>query len=187
MAFIVQTKGGRFEVRESHSTVAGPRSRTLASFTEFGDEVVEKARGRAEKPIDAAELREAALRAGAPVAGAAVDEAARETLRRVAGGEQLDPMLRTLLLDALVHTEPSVRGALEARGVLEERGALGDTSPAPVQPPVSDAARSAAEWIGAGLGERGKALRDLLELGDALPLRRRPDEIGFPRLESAQP
>ena len=158
MAFVVQTKRGRFEVRESRSTDAGPRSRTLASFTEFGDEVVEKARARAEKPFDAAQLREAALRAGAPLVATPLDEAARETLRRVAGGERLDPMLRTLLLDALVDNESS---------------------------PVSDAARSATEWVGAGLAERGAALRDLLDLTDALPLRRRPDEIGFPRLESA--
>lgn len=175
MAFVVKTKRGRFEVRESRSTDAGPRSRTLASFTEFGDEVIEKARARAEKPLDAAKLREGAVRAGAPVAGTALDSAARETLRRVATGERLDPMLRTLLADALAHAEPSARAAVEG------------AAPAPPRPPVSDAARSASEWIGAGLAERGEVLRDLLELGDALPLRGRPDEIGFPRLKPAAP
>jgi hypothetical protein len=175
MAYVVRSKGGRFEVRESRSTEAGPRSRTLASFTEFGDKVIEKALARAEKPLDAAKLREAAARAGAPVAGTPLDDAARETLRRVASGERLDPMLRTLLANALVHAEPSVRAAVEG------------AAPAPPRPPVSDAARSASEWIGAGLAERGKVLGDLLELGDALPLRRRPDEIGFPRLKSATP
>src|SRR3954451_11279381 len=173
MAFVVQTRRGRFEVREARSTAAGPRSRTLTSFTEVGDEVTAKARARAEGPIDAAELREAAVRAGAAVAGPPVDEAAREALRRVAAGEQLDPMLRTLLMDALVHAEPSVRGSLE------------DASPVPPRPRVSDAARSASRWIGADPAERGRALEELLELADALPLRRRPDEIGFPRLRSA--
>jgi hypothetical protein len=181
MAYVVRSKSGRFEVRESRSTEAGPRSRTLASFTEFGDGVVEKALARAEKPFDAGRLREAAVRAGAPVAGTPLDDAARETLRRVAAGERLDPMLRTLLADALGHVEPSVRGDAEP----SLRRALED--PTPASPAVSDAARSATEWIGAGLAERGKALRDLLELGDALPLRKRPNEIGFPRLASARP
>lgn len=175
MAFVVKTKRGRFEVRESRSTEAGPRARTLASFTELTDEVVEKAQARAEKTLDAGALREAATRAGAPVAGTPVDEAARRTLRLLARGEhEIDPMLKRLLLDALEHDEPSMRGALEG------------PSPAPSHDPVSDAARSASEWIGADLAERGRALRDLLELGDALPLRRRPDAIGFPRLASVR-
>jgi hypothetical protein len=44
--------------------------------------------------------------------------------------------------------------------------------------------RSAAEWLGTSLAERGEALRDLLLLGDAIPIRRRPQRIGFPRIDS---
>lgn len=166
MAFVVPTKRGAFEVRESRSTPKGPRSRTLASFREMSDEVIEKARSRAAKPPTAAELRAAAARAGAPVAGAPVDRAARETLRLVAGGQPLDPMLRDLLLDAL---------SPRSNGDLLDRASA----------PVSDAARSATEWIGASPERRGEALRDLLELADALPVRIRSEQIGFPKLRSA--
>jgi hypothetical protein len=161
MAFVIPTKRGGFEVRESHSTPAGPRSRTLATFKEMSDEVIEKARARAAKPPSAEQLRAAAARAGAPFSGPPVDRAARETLQLVAGGEQLDPMLRRLLLDALSPQEERGQSAI-----------------------VSDAARSASQWIGASPQRRGEALRDLLELADALPIRIRPEEIGFPRLNS---
>lgn len=166
MAFVVATKPGQFEVRESRNTPAGPRSRTLATFREMSDEVIEKARSRAVKPASPERLRRAAIRAGAPVEGAPVDRAARETLKRLAGGESLDPMLRNLLLDALA---PRVDGG----------------RPADPSTTVSDAARSAAGWIGASQERRGEALRDLLELADALPVRIRSEEIGFPRLKSA--
>lgn len=162
MAYVVPTKRGTFEVRESHATPKGPRSRTLATFREMTDEVIEKARSRASKPLETEELRSAAARAGALVPGSPVDHAARETLRLLAGGERLDPMLRTLLLDAL---DPGGRTAARPET-------------------VSDAARSATEWIGASLERRGEALRDLLELTDALPVLIRSDEIDFPRLKS---
>lgn len=164
MAFVVPTKRGTFEIRESHSTPDGPRSRTLATFSELTDEVIEKARERASGSTPSAEdLREAAIRAGAPVPGPPADEAARETLRLLAKGERLDPMLKHLLADAL---EPRYRRDRPSEGS------------------VSDSARSATEWIGASPSERGGALRDLLELADALPLRSPPNEIGFPRLRS---
>lgn len=51
--------------------------------------------------------------------------------------------------------------------------------------PVSDAARAAAQWIGASLEKRGAALVDLLGLADALPFEIRSEEIGFPRLKSS--
>src|SRR6478609_10971106 len=103
MAFIVPTRKGSFEIRESRSTAAGPRSRTLASFRELTDETIEKARARAAKAPSAGDLRAAALRAGAPVAAPPVDRAARELVGRLAKGERPDPMLRRLLLDALAN------------------------------------------------------------------------------------
>jgi hypothetical protein len=166
MTFVVPTQRGAFEIRESRTTPDGPRSRTLASFRELTDEVIERAQGRTTGQTPSAEeLRSAALRAGAPVAGAAVDEAARETLRLAANGQQLDPMLKRLLQDAL------------------EREGRADR-PADPDALVSDNARSATEWIGASPKERSKVLRDLLELADALPVRLRPTKIGFPRLRS---
>jgi replication-associated recombination protein RarA len=166
MAYVVATKPGRFEVRESASTPKGPRSRTLASFRELTDEVVAKVQARADKPPSAAELTRSALRAGAPVRGPELDEAVREAVRLMAKGERPDPMLRRLLLDALSDEDRSDR-------------------PSDPQSRVSDAARAATQWVGVGAEERAEALRELLELADALPITLRPHEIGFPRLESA--
>jgi hypothetical protein len=163
MAFIVPTRKGSFEIRESHSTPAGPRSRTLTTFTELTDDAIEKAQARSTKPLSAEELREAALRAGAPVAGPPVDRDARALLGKLAKGQRPDPMLKRLLLDALENEDRSDR-------------------PANPEATVSDAARSASEWVGASALERGEALADLLLLADALPLRRRPEKIGFPPL-----
>jgi hypothetical protein len=164
MAYVVETKRG-YEIRESRSTPKGPRSRTLATFKELSEEVIEKARDRAAKAPEPAELREAAIRVGAPLAEEPVDRAAREMLRLLAGGAAIDPMLRRLLLDAL--------GGVERR-------ASGTGSPAA----VSDAARAASQWIGASLKRRGAALVDLLGLADALPFEIRSEEIDFPRLSS---
>jgi hypothetical protein len=166
MAFIVATQKGNFEIRESRSTSAGPRSRTLASFRELTDETIAKAQARAVKPPSADELREAALRAGAPVAPLPVDHAARDLLGKLAKGQRPDPMLRRLLLDALANEGRNDR-------------------PSDPSATVSDSARSASEWVGATPAERGAALEDLLLLADALPLRQRADTIGFPGLKAA--
>lgn len=165
MAFVVPTKRGRFEVRESHSTPEGPRSRTLVSFRELDDDAVDRALARATKPFDPAKLRRAALRVGAPVAPTAVDRAASEAVRLLAKGNRPDPVLRRLLLDALQNEN--------RRDGPEDPNAL-----------VSANARAASEWIGVDAGERGRVLGDLLGLADALPIRRRPPQIGFPHLRS---
>lgn len=165
MAYVVATHPGRFEVRESKATDKGPRSRTLASFRELTDEVTEKVQATAAKPPTAEDLRKAALKAGAPIQDSELDEATKKALRRIASGDRPRPLLRRLLLDAL----------------LEENGR--EQAPASAGF-VSDAARSAREWIGAAPEERAKALQDLLELVDALPIRPRPHKIGFPHLKS---
>lgn len=165
MAYVVATHPGRFEVRESKATERGPRSRTLATFRELTDEVVEKVRASADKPPTAEELRKAALKAGAPIQDSELDEATKKALRRIASGDQPRPLLRRLLLDALL--------------------GKGDSAKPPSSTnPISDAARAASGWIGAAPEERAQALRDLLELADALPIRPRSHEIGFPRLKS---
>jgi hypothetical protein len=88
-----------------------------------------------------------------------LDELLRSALRLMARGEQPNSMLRLLLLDALENPDRSDRP--------RDPDAL-----------VSDAARSTTEWIGAGAEEREKALRELLDLSDAL----RPDPKPGPSL-----
>jgi hypothetical protein len=171
MAYVTANRRGGFEVRESSATASGPRSRTLATFRKLDEEVIARARERAHKPPSAEELREAALRAGAPVAAEPADQAAAETVRRLAAGERVDPMLRRLLLDALGRQERS-----ESFGVPRE---------APTrQPEVSDTAREASEWIGVSAERRGEELREALDLTDALPLRPGEPVSDFPRLSS---
>lgn len=174
MAFVTANRRGSFEVRESRATPEGPRSRTLATFRRLDDEAIERALARAERPVTAEEVRDAALRAGAPVAAAPIDRAAGDTIRRLAAGERVDPMLRRLLLDALRRQERGERFEVPEGGA----GVSGD-------PEVSDAARAASEWIGVGADERGEALRDLVDLTDALPLQLREPASDFPRLRSA--
>jgi hypothetical protein len=144
MAFIVPTKRGTFEIRESRSTPKGPRSRTLASFEELTDEVIAKARDRASTELDAEELRGAARRVGATVAPKPADRAARDLAAELGRGKCLDPKLRRVLVDLLAE-EGRPRSA-------------------------SDASHSVAEWMAATPDGRGRALIDLLELVDALPL-----------------
>jgi len=167
---VTANRRGGFEVRESATTPDGPRSRTLATFRRLDDEVIARARARARKPPSAEQLREAALRAGAPVAAAPVDQAAAKTVRRLAAGERVDPMLRRLLLDALDRQGRGER--FEAPG------------PGARHPEVSDAAREASEWIGVEAERRGEAARELLDLTDALPLNLHEPETAFPRLRS---
>jgi hypothetical protein len=119
----------------------------------LSDEIVRGARARATKPIEADELQRAALRVGAPIAKPPVDSAASELLAEMSKGRRPRRALRRLLADAVDSRDSG----------------------------LSDAARAAQEWIGATAEERGEALRQLLLLGDALPERRRPDHIRFPR------
>src|SRR4051795_4811602 len=101
MAFIVPTRPGRYEIRESHSTPKGPRSQTLASFRELTDEVIAKAREKATRPPSAEELRRAARRAGAPVARPPAEQAARELIAELARGRQLNSTLHQILSELL--------------------------------------------------------------------------------------
>ncbi len=170
MAYVTANRRGGFEVRESVATPSGPRSRTLATFRELDDEVIARARERAQKPPSEEELREAALRAGAPIAATPVDRAAAEMVRLLGAGERVDPMLRRLLLDTLWRQE---------RG---ESFDVPETAPGGIA--VSAAAREASQWIGVDAERRGEALREALDLTDALPLRLREPASDFPRLRS---
>ena len=66
MAYVVARPRGRFEIRESVHTPKGSRARSLASFTELSDEVLDKAGQRASRPFDADAVRASAARAGVP-------------------------------------------------------------------------------------------------------------------------
>jgi hypothetical protein len=153
MAYVAQNRSGAWEIRESRTTAKGPRSKTLATFTALDDEVVAKAVSRSAAGLGAAELRETVLRAGAPIAEATSDRAAKELLVEMRAGRQPRRALLALLARA-------VEGAPEI---------------------ASDEAGSVAEWLGASPQERGDVLRELLELGDAFPHKGRGDLL-FPPL-----
>lgn len=156
MAYVVARPSGRWEIRESVSTDAGPRSRTLASFRALTPEVIDHARRRASRPLDEAEIRRAANRAGAPVAASAANEATASLLRELQRG-----------------TSPA---AGLVRVLCASLGAPSD---------ATDAERAAAAWIGVPAEERGEALRDLLLLADRIPAAGRDRRARFPRLRSA--
>lgn len=165
MAFVVPTRKGSYEIRESRSSAKGPRSQTLVSFRELTDEVVEKARARAVKPPTPEELRRAARRAGAPVAREPIEQAARELTAELARGKRLDPTLRQIVLEML------------------QRGYREDVDPSP----SNEAARAVALWMAATPEERGRALFDLLLLADALPSGKRLGQpLRFPHLDSTR-
>jgi len=163
MAFVVPTRKSGYEIRESHSSPRGPRSRTLASFRELTDETIEKARAKAANPPSAEELRRAARRAGAPVARPPVEQAARVLIAELAKGRRLDPTLRQILVEML------------------ERGYRESREPSP----RNEAARAVSTWMAATAEERGRALVELLLLADALPSGgRKGKPLEFPRLDS---
>jgi hypothetical protein len=156
MAYVVARPGGAWEVRESRSTAAGPRSRTLATFRTLTPAVLERACARSAQPLHPNDLRKAALRAGAPLASGDADRATGELLAELAAGRRPRGALHRLLLDALL----------------------------PGRPAVSDSARAAARWVAATPQERGESLRDLLLLTDRLPPGRAVAERRFPRVHS---
>lgn len=165
MAFVVPRKRGGYEIRESRSTPDGPRSRTLATFKELTDEVIESARARATKSLSQEDLQRAAQRAGVPGPRDPVDRAARELVAELGKGHRVDPTLRNLLLD-LLRRDGSQTAA--------------------IPPPASDAKRSVAEWMASTPRERGRSLFDLLLLADALPHSGRVGKpLEFPRLDSS--
>ena len=156
MAFILDRGGGAWEIRESHATVAGPRSRTLATFRTLTPEIIARAQARSSKDLDASELCQAARRAGAPVAAPPSDRSAGELLTQLADGQRPRPLLARLLVQAL---------------------SQGSSQP-------TDNLQAAAAWITASSERRGETLRDLLLLSDYLPRARTRERPHFPRIAS---
>ena len=163
MAYIVPRINGRFELRESGWTSSGPRSRTLASFTQLTPEVIEQALARSHGVITRSELAAAARRAGVPVERPAADEAAVRLIDALEQGEEINPAIERLLRDKL-----------------GERSEHRDR-------PATDSERSAAAWLGRSLAERGEALRQLLLLADRLPSPGRSEAPEFPPMTTVRP
>jgi hypothetical protein len=158
MASVVSNRRGGWEIRESHMTPKGPRSRTLASFRELDETVLAMAASRAKAPFDRENVIRKAQRAGVVIAASPVDEAARELITRLTKGEKLSHGLAGALLGQLQSLDP---------------------------PKLSPEAMQAAEWVGESLEERGRTLYNLLELADALPQKRAGTPLKFPRLVAA--
>jgi|HubBroStandDraft_2_1064218.scaffolds.fasta_scaffold02039_4 hypothetical protein len=122
MAYVVARPKGRFEIRESIHTPAGPRARSLAGFDVLTDEVLAKAARRAQRPFDLVAVLASGRRAGAPstVGGARrASESSRsrfvEASRRMALALQRPPVTRSLdpgaaLIDLLGFAEAVARG-----------------------------------------------------------------------------
>jgi hypothetical protein len=145
MAYVVARPGGKYEIRESIQSPRGPRPRTLARFRDLDDATLERAAAAATTAFDRERVLASARRAGVAPPSPSVDQAARHLLLELRAGRRPSPGLRRLLIDAL---DPESTPTLEA----------GD---------------SIAHWIGVDAGERGRTLRDLLDLADRIPHRRR--------------
>lgn len=162
MAYLVRRGAERVEIRESRATPRGPRSRVLESFSgALTPDVLDRAAARAARPFDADALSRRARAAGIPVLERSREVEARALLARLRRSDPLDPALAAAL-----------RGAL---GRLPEQ-------------PVPEALAEVSEWIGADVAERGRALRELLDLygrvARSRPPRRQRQARRFPRFSS---
>jgi hypothetical protein len=158
MAFVVARRDGRFEIRESIATPAGPRARSLATFRTLTDDVLDHAEARAARPFDRSQVEARALAAGARHDSRATARLAHHLLTDLHTGHGLPPTLAGALAREL----------------------------APRVEPLPDSLASLGDWLGATLRQRGDALRDLVRLTDRLPSPRGRPRRAFPRLASAR-
>jgi len=157
MAFVVRRQNGSWEIRESISTPAGPRARTLATFRVLTETIAQKAVERASTATSAEEIVDAARKAGAPVISSPADEAAARLLRLLDRGSHLSERMRRILADRL--------------------GNAGE---------LPEGARAAAGWAAATPAERGDALLNVLSVADRLPAARRLRQERMPRVDRAR-
>ncbi len=159
MAYVVVRSDGRFEIRESVSTSAGPRSRTLATFRSLSDEVLVHAEARATRPFDRAGVVARARAHGVPeTPPEPVVRLAWRLLTELGSGQHLPEVFAEAL-----------------------RGELGSQ-----KAPLPDTIPPLVEWLGATPRERGDTLRDLLRMTDRLPPRRTPAGRRYPRIASSR-
>lgn len=155
MTFVVSRPRGVWELRTSTATPRGPRSRTLVSFRELNARALQHALDRSSGGLTAAEIRDAASRAGAPVAPEPARRAAAQLIAELAGGATLPEGWKPVL-DELLAGGDGHGGSADVIG----------------------------EWADAGLERRGEALRDLLLLADAIPSPPRQEPLAFPGFSS---
>lgn len=101
MAYVVRRPAGRWEIRESYSTPAGPRARTLVTFQTLIPEVIDRAARAAKTNFDARAVVRSAKRAGTPIAPSPADSRAIALVRSLARDEPIRPGLRRMLADRL--------------------------------------------------------------------------------------
>jgi hypothetical protein len=147
----------RYEIRESVSTPAGPRARTLATFRVLTGTVIAQAASRARRPFDSDKVRARAAALGAPQRSNDAAASATALVAQLRLGEPLPPALVTELRRALPRRKSELPDSLE----------------------------SAVGWIGVDDATRGRALRDLLDVASRIPSRARPPSSSFPRLSSS--
>jgi hypothetical protein len=153
MAYVVRRPKGRWELRRSQLTKAGPRSETLLTFRELTGAGTLHALQRAGGDLTAEQVESAARRAGAPIALAPARRSALELLRELHAGATLPESWRAALRSALTDAERD----------------------------SDEAAQTITAWADASAEKRGNALRDLLLLADAIPTRQaRGDSPRFP-------
>jgi hypothetical protein len=151
MAYVVRRPAGRWEVRESAATSSGPRARSLVSFRVLDSSVLERAERAARRPFDRSAVVASARRAGAAVEDNAADRLARQLLGEIARGRSPSPGLRRLLRDNLADQRSMAAVEMDL------------------------------EWLSASDEQRGRVLRDLLDLTDHLPAERQ-EPLRFPSL-----
>lgn len=140
MASLIARDAGRFELRETVATPAGPRSRTLATFAPpLAPEVLDRAERRATRPFDRAAILARAAALGIPVRDWREDRQARALLADLRRGLRLDPALAAEL-----------RAALAA------------------EPEAAPRFAEVAEWMGAPVERRGATVRDLVRVADRI-------------------
>ena len=155
MAFVVRRPSDRFEIRESELTPRGPRARTLVTFREVSDEVLDLAAARARGRLDRARLQARAIELGARAAPPEADTAARRLLVSLGRGDHPPAAVTSLLAEVLQrHRSPEPNDHLLAM----------------------------LPWLAASDTERATALVDLLGVADALPRPPRRRALRFPRL-----
>lgn len=154
MAFIKQSRPGRWEIRESRVTANGPRSTTLATFETLDHSHLVLAADRAQSEFDEQSIIDSARRAGAPVSLSPADKAAMALLRAIGDGDSPSPGLRRLLTDALSGRQ------------------------------LSAATEEALDHVGKSAEHRGADLFDLMLLSDAIPAKRVSRTMSFPPIAS---
>jgi hypothetical protein len=155
MAYVVRRPGDRWEIRESTVTPAGPRARSLASFRILSADVLDRAASKACRPFDRDRVVASAHRAGVSIDDAMPDRLARQLLAELGRGRIPAPGLCRLLMRSIADHWVGAGAAQELR------------------------------WLDASDEERGRALRELLDLGDRLPAQTR-GSLQFPPLKSTR-